>query len=168
MTEAEQPAIRITTPNQRHCFFSVRRLAVSPPSPSKSTLHRYWWLDCSPNSTLMASGSLDTTTELWDTKKWQVQGNPIGCGARVRYVRYSPSGNILPSQQTVIFKYRIQTRGNVSKSSRVTLHSMEHGIFRSRCMPSISEDEMQKSVSSPQDTVAVELALKLYSSLDRL
>ncbi|KAG2145642.1 hypothetical protein BD769DRAFT_1771703 [Suillus cothurnatus] len=45
---------------------------------------------------------------------------------------------------------------------------MEHGIFHSRRMPSISEDEMQKSVSSPQDAVAVELALKLYSSLDRL
>ncbi|KAG2361269.1 hypothetical protein BDR07DRAFT_1410263 [Suillus spraguei] len=35
-------------------------------------------------------------------------------------------------------------------------------------LPSICEDEMQRSVSSLQDTVVVELALQLYSSLDRL
>ncbi|KAG1896281.1 uncharacterized protein F5891DRAFT_983627 [Suillus fuscotomentosus] len=35
-------------------------------------------------------------------------------------------------------------------------------------LPSISEDEMQRSVSSLQDTAVVELALGLYSSLDRL
>ncbi|KAG2363718.1 hypothetical protein BDR07DRAFT_1403379, partial [Suillus spraguei] len=35
-------------------------------------------------------------------------------------------------------------------------------------LPPISEDEMQRSVSSLQDTVVVELALKLYSSLERL
>ncbi|KAG1776035.1 hypothetical protein EV702DRAFT_1046433 [Suillus placidus] len=35
-------------------------------------------------------------------------------------------------------------------------------------LPSISEDEMQKLVSSLQDTMVVELAVKLYSSLDRL
>jgi hypothetical protein len=35
-------------------------------------------------------------------------------------------------------------------------------------LPSISEDEMQRLVSSLQDTVVVELALKLYSSLECL
>ncbi|KAG2339145.1 hypothetical protein BDR05DRAFT_968226, partial [Suillus weaverae] len=35
-------------------------------------------------------------------------------------------------------------------------------------LPSMSEDEMQKSVSSLQDTMVVELAMKLYSSLDHL
>jgi hypothetical protein len=35
-------------------------------------------------------------------------------------------------------------------------------------LPSISKDEMQRSVLSLQDTVVVELALKLYRSLDRL
>ncbi|KAG2108329.1 hypothetical protein BD769DRAFT_1643057 [Suillus cothurnatus] len=38
----------------------------------------------------------------------------------------------------------------------------------SHTLPSISEDEMQRLVSSLQDTVVVELALKLYSSLERL
>ncbi|KAG2346486.1 hypothetical protein BDR05DRAFT_988141 [Suillus weaverae] len=35
-------------------------------------------------------------------------------------------------------------------------------------LPSISEDEMQRSILSLQDTMVVELALELYSSLDRL
>ncbi|KAG2359527.1 hypothetical protein BDR07DRAFT_1336714 [Suillus spraguei] len=35
-------------------------------------------------------------------------------------------------------------------------------------LPPISEDEMQRSVTSLQDTVVVESVLKLYSSLDRL
>ncbi|KAG2335872.1 hypothetical protein BDR05DRAFT_971370 [Suillus weaverae] len=54
-------------------------------------------LDFSPDSTLLASGSLDTTVELWDTKTWQVQGDPIGCtaGAEIFCVRYSPSGDLL-------------------------------------------------------------------------
>ncbi|KAG1861642.1 hypothetical protein F4604DRAFT_1626475 [Suillus subluteus] len=38
----------------------------------------------------------------------------------------------------------------------------------SYALPSISEDDMQRSVSSLQNAVVVELALKLYSSLDHL
>jgi WD40 repeat protein len=52
-------------------------------------------LDFSPDSTVLASGSYDTTTELWNTKTWQAQGDLINCGAEVRWVRYSPSGEYL-------------------------------------------------------------------------
>jgi WD40 repeat protein len=52
-------------------------------------------LDFSPDSTVLASGSFDATTELWNIKTWQVQGNPITCGAGITCVRYSPSGERL-------------------------------------------------------------------------
>jgi WD40 repeat protein len=52
-------------------------------------------LDFSPDRTVLATGSLDKTTKLWCTKTWDVQGNPIKCGADVYCVRYSPSGELL-------------------------------------------------------------------------
>ncbi|KAG2337096.1 hypothetical protein BDR05DRAFT_970635 [Suillus weaverae] len=52
-------------------------------------------LDFPPDSTLLASGSFDSTVELWNTKTWQVQENPINCGAEIACVRYSPSGEHL-------------------------------------------------------------------------
>jgi WD40 repeat protein len=54
-------------------------------------------VDFSPDSTCLASGSYDTTTELWNTKTWQVQGDPISCGsgAQILCIRYSPSGEHL-------------------------------------------------------------------------
>jgi WD40 repeat protein len=54
-------------------------------------------LDFSPDSTLLASGSQDTTVQFWNTQTWQVQGSPIKCGsgAKIRCVRYSPSGEYL-------------------------------------------------------------------------
>ncbi|KAG1854595.1 hypothetical protein F4604DRAFT_1932654 [Suillus subluteus] len=65
--------------------------------PIKVHSKQIWWLDFSPDSAFLASGSLDTTTELWNTKTWQVQGDPINCGtgANVDCVRYSPSGEHL-------------------------------------------------------------------------
>jgi len=54
-----------------------------------------WSLDFSPDGAVLASGSWDTTTMFWNTKTWQVQGKPINCGAEVRCVRYSPSGEYL-------------------------------------------------------------------------
>jgi WD40 repeat protein len=52
-------------------------------------------LDFSPDSTVLVSGSFHTTSVLWDTKTWQLQGNPINCGAGINCVRYSPSGEYL-------------------------------------------------------------------------
>ncbi|KAG2346471.1 hypothetical protein BDR05DRAFT_959376, partial [Suillus weaverae] len=48
-------------------------------------------------STLLAGGSFHTIVELWNTKTWQVQGDPIKCepGAEIICVRYSPSGEHL-------------------------------------------------------------------------
>ncbi|KAG2135110.1 hypothetical protein DEU56DRAFT_398382 [Suillus clintonianus] len=37
----------------------------------------------------------DATTELWNTKTWQVQGNQINCRASVQCVWYSPTGEHL-------------------------------------------------------------------------
>jgi WD40 repeat protein len=52
-------------------------------------------LDFSPDGTVLATGSLDETTKLWNTQTWQMQGNPIHCCSMVRCIRYSPSGEIL-------------------------------------------------------------------------
>ncbi|KAG2365167.1 hypothetical protein BDR07DRAFT_698407 [Suillus spraguei] len=51
-------------------------------------------LDFSPDGTVLASGSFNKT-KLWNTKTWQEQADPIGCGDRVDCVRYSPSGELL-------------------------------------------------------------------------
>ncbi|KAG0702515.1 WD40-repeat-containing domain protein [Suillus ampliporus] len=52
-------------------------------------------LDFSPHGTVLATGSWDDTTTLWNTKTWQPQRNTIKCSDRVRSVRYSPSGQHL-------------------------------------------------------------------------
>jgi WD40 repeat protein len=52
-------------------------------------------LDFSPDDTVLATGSYDHTARLWNTETWQEQGNLIKCGALVRCVRYSPSGEHL-------------------------------------------------------------------------
>ncbi|KAG1725059.1 uncharacterized protein EDB91DRAFT_1267593 [Suillus paluster] len=52
-------------------------------------------MDFSLDGTTLVSGSGDTTTKLWNTKTWQVEGNPIKCSNSVRCVRYSPSGEHL-------------------------------------------------------------------------
>jgi WD40 repeat protein len=51
-------------------------------------------LDFSPDGAVLATGSLDKTTKLWNTKTWLVDGNPISCGSSVNCVRYSPSGEL--------------------------------------------------------------------------
>jgi WD40 repeat protein len=65
--------------------------------PIKVHSKQIYSLDVSPDSTVLASGSFDTTVELWNTKTWQLQGDPITCGtgAEVLCVRYSPSGEYL-------------------------------------------------------------------------
>jgi len=52
-------------------------------------------LDFSPDGVVLATGSQDKTTKLWNTKTWQQQGKTISCSAAVTCVRYSPSGELL-------------------------------------------------------------------------
>ncbi|KAG1793190.1 uncharacterized protein HD556DRAFT_1527681 [Suillus plorans] len=52
-------------------------------------------LDFSPDGTVLATGSYNKMMKLWNTKTWQHEGDPIKCGAYVRCVRYSPSGELL-------------------------------------------------------------------------
>lgn len=52
-------------------------------------------LDFSPDGTVLATGSLDETTKLWNTQTWLMQGNTIHCCGTVCCNRYSPSGEIL-------------------------------------------------------------------------
>ncbi|KAG2339568.1 hypothetical protein BDR05DRAFT_1003235 [Suillus weaverae] len=54
-------------------------------------------LDFSPDGTVLATGSWDEMTKLWNTKTWELQGDPIECGTdgSVYCVRYSPSGELL-------------------------------------------------------------------------
>jgi WD40 repeat protein len=63
--------------------------------PIKIHTEGIWSLDFSPDGAVLASGSDDTTTRLWNTKTWQVQGKPIKCGIEIVCVRYSPSGEYL-------------------------------------------------------------------------
>ncbi|KAG2054973.1 WD40 repeat-like protein [Suillus hirtellus] len=46
-------------------------------------------LDFSSDSRMLASGSSDTYTSLWDTSMWQVK-NTLSCGGTVHCVQYSP------------------------------------------------------------------------------
>jgi WD40 repeat protein len=59
--------------------------------------HKKWirWIELSPDGTMLATGSSDTTTKIWSTENWQLQGTPIDCGSEVFCVRYSPSGGLL-------------------------------------------------------------------------
>lgn len=52
-------------------------------------------LDFSPDGTVLATGSNDFTTKLWNTKTGLLQGHQITCSGSVRCVRYSPSGVLL-------------------------------------------------------------------------
>ncbi|KAG0703991.1 hypothetical protein DFH29DRAFT_1039962 [Suillus ampliporus] len=63
--------------------------------PIKAHSNRVWALEFSPGGTMLATGSADKTTKLWNTKTWQMQGDPINCSGWVICVRYSPSGELL-------------------------------------------------------------------------
>jgi WD40 repeat protein len=63
--------------------------------PFKAHFSHILSLDFSSDGTVLATGSWDKTTELWNTKTWQPQGGPIQCGSEVRCIRYSPSGTLL-------------------------------------------------------------------------
>lgn len=52
-------------------------------------------MSLSPDGMMLATGSSDMTTKIWNTENWKPQGNPIDCGSEVFCVRYSPSGGLL-------------------------------------------------------------------------
>ncbi|KAG0703056.1 hypothetical protein DFH29DRAFT_998842 [Suillus ampliporus] len=67
--------------------------SLTPPIKAHSTFIRS--LDFSPDGTMLATGSSDHTTKLWNTETWKLQGNPINCSAEIYSVRFSPSGELL-------------------------------------------------------------------------
>jgi WD40 repeat protein len=54
-------------------------------------------LDISPDGSILSSGSIDRTVNLWDTTTWQRKGDPLKCEAHVTCARFSPtaSGQLL-------------------------------------------------------------------------
>jgi len=52
--------------------------SLTQPIRVKVHSNKIFSLDFSPDSTFLASGLMDNTVELWNTKTWRVEGNPIG------------------------------------------------------------------------------------------
>ncbi|OAX34763.1 hypothetical protein K503DRAFT_868710 [Rhizopogon vinicolor AM-OR11-026] len=52
-------------------------------------------LDFSPDGAVLATVSWDKTIELWNTKTWHVEGNPINSDEKIFCVRFSPSDELL-------------------------------------------------------------------------
>jgi WD40 repeat protein len=71
-------------------------------------------IDFSPDGTVLATGSSDhdCIVKFWCTKTWQMQGDPINCGACVVFcVRYSSSGELLAvATDAAIHIYNTGTR----------------------------------------------------------
>jgi WD40 repeat protein len=68
--------------------------SLTKPIKAHSSMNEIKSVDFSPDGTVLAtSGSYDGMTKFWCTKTWQMQGNPIKCGAYC--IRYSPSGELL-------------------------------------------------------------------------
>ncbi|KAG2128625.1 WD40-repeat-containing domain protein [Suillus bovinus] len=63
--------------------------------PIKAHSKQITSVDFSPDGTVLATGSHDDTVKFWCTQTWQMQGEPIECGAWVHCIRYSPSGELL-------------------------------------------------------------------------
>ncbi|OAX31047.1 WD40 repeat-like protein, partial [Rhizopogon vinicolor AM-OR11-026] len=51
-------------------------------------------LDISLDGGILASGSIDHTVILWDTKTWQRKGHPLQCGAHVTWFQFSLIGQL--------------------------------------------------------------------------
>jgi WD40 repeat protein len=80
----------------------------------------------SQDGTALASGSFDTTTEIWCTKTWQVSGNPIHCHGRVCCVQYSPSGEFLAIAGKDILIYNTRTMGTMECIA--TIKTLAHSL----------------------------------------
>lgn len=77
-------------------------------------------LDFSPDGATLASGSWDKTTELWCTKTWQVQGNPIICSGEVNCVQFSPSGEFLAIASTDLIICNARTKEHIATLKTAT------------------------------------------------
>lgn len=85
-------------------------------------------LDFSPDGTVLATGSVDETTKLWNTQTWLMQGDPIHCCGMVRCIRYSPSGEILA----------IATDRNIQIYDAGTRHCIANLVGRTSCVYNFS------------------------------
>ena len=102
-------------------------------------------LDFSPDGVVLATGSQDKTTKLWNTKTWQQQGKTISCSAAVTCVRYSPSGELLAivtdediqiwTRNSKFMHSHKQKVKDALQSSKLTQLSMEHSTSHSHGRP---------------------------------
>lgn len=87
-------------------------------------------LNFSPDGTVLATGSSDSTTKLWNTKTRLLQGHQITCSGPVLCVRYSPSGALLAiATQSNIEIYHPDT-SNSLQDSRATPNLTYHSCGR--------------------------------------
>ncbi|KAG1829225.1 WD40-repeat-containing domain protein [Suillus subalutaceus] len=91
--------------------------------PIKTNCGWIYSADFTPDGTVLVIGGTSIAVKFWCTKTWQLQGEPIECGAIVFCVRYSPSGELLAiatTQNIQIYnpgtRERIASFGRFSKS----------------------------------------------------
>jgi WD40 repeat protein len=119
--------------------------------PIKIHSREIWWLDFSPDGTLLASGSLDSTVELWNTKIWQVQGDPINCGAQINCVRYSPSGEYLAIATST--DIQIWHSGTRKRISRFQGHNAFNGALNFSLVWTLDGTRLFSTGSDPDPTI---------------
>ncbi|KAG2347849.1 hypothetical protein BDR05DRAFT_996186 [Suillus weaverae] len=95
--------------------------------PIKAHSGRIMSLEFSPDGELLASGSSDSTTKLWSTGTWKMQGDRINCGKAVYSVRHSPSGEHL----AITTDNDIQI-WNLGKRDRITTFKAHAAISSAR------------------------------------
>ncbi|KAG2139824.1 uncharacterized protein EDB93DRAFT_1252946 [Suillus bovinus] len=82
-------------------------------------------LDFSPDGTVLATGSWDNATKLWNTKTWKQQGDSIKCRRTINCIQYSPSGERLAiATNDKIEIYNPDTTGHVASFKAHTLWNL--------------------------------------------
>jgi WD40 repeat protein len=104
-------------------------------------------LDFSPDGEVLAVGSWDKTTKMWNTKTWEVQENTINCRADVNCVRFSPSGEHLaiatniyvqiwnPRTSECIAKFKAATMAVRQTTSHLRGRPITHSLFQQALVP---------------------------------